>query len=318
MALEKIDVSKIMANYGFHEVNEFQLISQGLNDTYLVSIKNDNQFILRVYRPKWRNVNEINFELELLMHLQRKGFSLSTPISKKDGTLINEVIVNGINRIAVLFTFVQGEPFLVNEENSYLFGRKVAQFHTLTEDFQSKYDRFDIDLEHLIDRPLITIKPFLKQRPSDWIYLKTLGEKLKEQVLKLSLNHLDWGICHGDLGNGNVHFYQKNLTFFDFDCCGVGWRGYDIAVYRWDTKKSGEPNSEEDKIWEAFLKGYKEIKHLRAIDLNIVPLFVSIRQLWWMGLHMSNGDVWGLDWINDDYFDRTIQFLREWESNYLV
>jgi Ser/Thr protein kinase RdoA (MazF antagonist) len=318
MVLDKNDISKIMSEYDFQDDNEFQLINQGLNDTFLVSFSNGSQFILRVYRPKWRNVTEINFELELLMHLKRKGFALSTPIPKKDGTLINEVKVNGINRVAVLFTFVPGKPFLVNEENSYLFGRKVAEFHKLTEDFQSKYDRFYLDLEHLIDRPLITIKPFLKQRPSDWTYLECLGEKLKEQVLKLPLDHLDWGICHGDLGNENVHLYQKKLTFFDFDCCGVGWRGYDIAVYRWDTKRSGKPNSEEDKIWEAFLKGYKEIKYLKAIDLNVIPLFVSIRQLWWMGLHMSNGDVWGLDWINDNYFNRTIQFLREWESNYLV
>jgi len=318
MILEKNDISAMMAQYNFQHDYDVQLIKQGLNDTYLLSFKNDIQCILRVYRPMWRNVTEINFELELLMHLKGKGFTLSTPIAKKDGTLINKVKVNGINRVAVLFTFVSGEPFLVNEENSYLFGRKVAQFHTLTDDFQSKYNRFHIDFEHLIDRPLLTIKPFLTQRPSDWIYLKSLGEKLKEQVAKFPLDQLDWGICHGDLGNENVHLYQKELTFFDFDCCGIGWRGYDLAVYRWDTKGSGEPNCKEDKIWEAFIKGYKEVRYLKAIDLNVVPIFVSIRQLWWMGLHMSNGDVWGLDWINDDYFNRTIQFLREWESNYLV
>lgn len=83
MILEKNDISAMIAQYSFQHDYDVQLIKQGLNDTYLLSFKNDIQLILRVYRPMWRNATEINFELELLMHLKRKGFTLSTPIEKK-------------------------------------------------------------------------------------------------------------------------------------------------------------------------------------------------------------------------------------------
>ena len=27
---------------------------------------------------------------------------------------------------------------------------------------------------------------------------------------------------------------ELGLTLFDFDCCGMGWRAVDLAVYRWN------------------------------------------------------------------------------------
>jgi Ser/Thr protein kinase RdoA (MazF antagonist) len=99
---------------------------------------------------------------------------------------------------------------------------------------------------------------------------------------------------------------------FDFDCCGVGWRAYDIAVFRWAARFSKKENEQ----WQAFLKGYQAERSLAEADLQVVPLFIGIRHIWLMGLHTGNGHDWGYGWMNERYFDRALKFLQEWETEY--
>jgi len=166
-----------------------------------------------------------------------------------------------------------------------------------------------------LDRSLQSIHPLLVHRPNDWEYLVTLAEKLQLHVQDVPLDSLESGFCHGDLHGGNAHIDQdKTLTFFDFDCCGLGWRAYDIAVFRWDARLRGK----EQERWKAFLPGYREERELSTTDIQAVPYFVAIRQLWLMGLHTSNGQDWGFGWMNDRYFDQAITFFRAWETEFLT
>jgi Ser/Thr protein kinase RdoA (MazF antagonist) len=89
-------------------------------------------------------------------------------------------------------------------------------------------------LEHLLEQPLQSIRPLLARRRDDWEYLVTLAEKLRLHMYALPLESLETGFCHGDLHGGNAHRDRaQTLTFFGFDACGMGWRVYDIAVFRW-------------------------------------------------------------------------------------
>jgi Ser/Thr protein kinase RdoA (MazF antagonist) len=96
---------------------------------------------------------------------------------------------------------------------------------------------------------------------------------------------LQAGFCHGDLHGGNAHRDQaQTQTFFNFDACGMGWRAYDIAVFRW----SARLRRKEQERWEAFLRGYTEERSLRTLDIQAVPFFVAIRHVWLLGIHTSN------------------------------
>jgi Ser/Thr protein kinase RdoA (MazF antagonist) len=166
-----------------------------------------------------------------------------------------------------------------------------------------------------LNAPLRSIQPFLSHRPEDWEYLTILAEKLRQEVLDLPPNSLETGFCHGDFHTGNAHLDQdKTLTFFDFDCCGVGWRSYDIANFRWNARL----NKKDKEIWSSFLHGYLEERPLSNLDIQTTNYFVPIRHFWLLGVHTSNGNDWGFGWINNHYFDRAIKFFREWEMEYLT
>jgi Ser/Thr protein kinase RdoA (MazF antagonist) len=74
----------------------------------------------------------------------------------------------------------------------------------------------------------------------------------------------------GDFHGWNVHMAQDHmLTVFDFDCCGVGWRAYDIAVLRWGARLRGK----EQARWPSFLCGYGEVRRLSDLNIQATPYF---------------------------------------------
>lgn len=305
--------AELLPAYELDREAECKLINRGLNDTYWVKTQSE-KYILRAYRSGWRSQSDILFELDVLLHLKQKGIPVSYPVPRKDGQLVQSVLAPEGVRMIVLFSYAPGkEPnHETPEENQdYLYGKSAAQIHAASDDLQSQHPRFALDLDYLLSKPLHSIEPLLSHRPADWAYLQTLAERLRQDVLKLPPEKLERGFCHGDFHGGNVHVTPDGTyTFFDFDCCGMGWRAYDMAVYRWGTNWDGNTKAR----WEHFLRGYQEVRQVTELDLQAVNSFVAIRQFWLMGLHTSNGQDWGFGWMNDTYFDHSLRFFRRWET----
>jgi Ser/Thr protein kinase RdoA (MazF antagonist) len=291
---------------------ECKFISLGLNDTYQLRTSS-GKYILRVYRINWRSLSDILYELDILLHLHRKGVPISFPLPMRDGSLYSTLNTQEGPRKAVLLTYAEGTPLPWSRNESYevfsrAYGRSVAQIHNALDDFSSQHARFHLDLYHLLDKPLQTTLPLLADRPEDQAYILRVVDMLKEQVARLPASALEWGACHGDFHGGNGYITSdQQVTFFDFDCCGPGWRAYDIAVFRW----SRVENSPDERQWEAFLAGYLQRRTMQPVDLAAVPLFVAIRQIWLQGLRTSLAPDWGYSFLSDDYFDVSMNILRE-------
>ncbi|MBB3110177.1 Ser/Thr protein kinase RdoA (MazF antagonist) [Paenibacillus phyllosphaerae] len=294
--------------YAIGEVKECRFLENGLNDTYLVKTASD-RYILRIYKFLWRSQADVQFEIELLNYLAARGISVSTPLRANNDDYFFVIDAPEGPRYAALFTYAEG---VGSEEDQHcaIFGEEVANMHLAMDDFRSTQARFEIDAVHLLDEPLRKIRPFLSHRPDDFEYLTTLAAQLLGRIEQVA-SELDWGCCHGDLHGWNVHFDGNQPTQFDFDCGGLGWRSYDVSVFLW-SKVSGKKRDEFDvKKWTIFIDAYQKVKPLAAADLQAIPVFVAIRDIWLMGLHTGNAPIWG-HWQNDAYFDRHLAFLRDW------
>lgn len=308
-------IDRVLPSYEIEPIVECKFFCFGLNDTFLVNTQG-NRYILRVYRTGWRSRAEIIYELEALLHLKCQGVNVSIPLARKDGDLIGTVEAPEGLRSIVLFTYAPGqEPtYETDEENeSYLYGKALARIHSASDTFHSSYQRSIVDLEKPLKASLLATQPLLAHRPDDWEYLETLAAQLQVRIQEMPPNSLEIGFCHGDCHAGNAHLSDdKILTFFDFDSCGSGWRAYDVAIFRW----SARLRKKEQERWPSFLRGYKEERHLNEANIQATIYFVAIRHFWLMGLHASNGHDWGYGYMNDWYFDRGIEFLRECEAEY--
>jgi len=260
----------------------------------------------------WRSAADINYELEALDHLAAKGESVSTAVRRLDGARITAIPAPEGKRFAVLFTFAPGRELKQDEADSAAFGRSCAAIHAAADDFACGHARFKLDAAHLLNEPLSYIRPHLVHRPEDREFVEAVADRLRHRMAALEHVPLDRGFCHGDFHGGNVHRQEDRLTHFDFDCCGNGFRAHDIPVYRWGQRLIS--TELEQKNWPPFLAAYRESRSLSEADLAAVDLFVPIRQIWFMGMHLHGGPRWGFGWLGEKYFDKHLKNLREMEE----
>jgi Ser/Thr protein kinase RdoA (MazF antagonist) len=310
-------VRRVLPEYGICDVVSCQLHSVNVNHTYEVHTRSGEAYFLRVYRHNYRNLEEVRFEMDALVHLHQRGASVAYPLPLKEGDFIQAINAPEGERYTVLFPAAAGKEPNYNDDvvrKAFEYGRAVAQLHRAADGFYSDQPRFKLDLTTLIDTPLQHIAPVLAYRPDDWAYTQDFAARTKEKIIQMPVDALEQGLCHGDL-QGYHHHVDKTgqHTFFDFDFCGIGFRAYDLSVFRW----CGRLSDKELVWWEPYLRGYLSERPLTPVDIKAVPLFICARHIWHMGLHTGNAKDWGYGDLKDSYFDWRMARLHELDKDYL-
>ena len=189
-------------------------------------------------------------------------------------------------------------------------GKLLSAIHDATQNFRSRHARIAYDLENLIDIPLISIDPFLDDRPADRAFLRRFAATLRAIAVETLGGDFEWGPCHGDFGANNVHVSDRGvLTVFDFDFCGPGWRMFDLVIFNW-----GAASRSQRGVWESFLKGYGETRPIRDTNLAALPLFQALRHLWGLGLRARNARQQGSACLNPPYLNYRVSWFKAWEA----
>ncbi len=306
-------IEKVVALYNFDNITNYEFIQRGNNDTYKLQTSSAD-YILRIYRYSWRDTSEINFEIDVLQHLNKHGVNVSFPIRKIDGNFLTKINAPEGIRYMLITKFANGKELTYSELNdAYIYGKSVANIHLKSENFESNHHKNELDMNFLLYEPIEIINNYLSKYLKEKKYFESFIKKLLTKIKSLPMNDLEFGFCHGDLHGGNAHQYLNNIIFFDFDFCGFGWRSYDIAVFRWGCRL----RNQEDDLWAAYLDGYRSVKRISDIDLEWSKYFLIIRDIWVMALHIKNSKSFGTIWISDMYIKKRMKFLRELERDYL-
>lgn len=280
---------RILSRYVFRHAIRCDYLYRGLNDNYVV-IDADSKYILRVYRHNWRNLRDIETEMEILQYLRTNGVSVSFPISDRKGSLIQQIDAPEGLRYAVLFSYAKGEPPVaeLTRNQSLHTGRELAKIHNLTVNMRLRNSRCHLDIISLLNESFYAVKPFIEDRRDDLAIFEDVTEKLKTKFESISLDGLPFGICHGDLYPGNYHFTGSDeVTIFDFDACCCNWFISDIAAYCYAVqsfKNAGE-------IINAFLEGYQETRKLSALEIELIPYFGAVSHIWVLATQCSNFEI---------------------------
>jgi Ser/Thr protein kinase RdoA (MazF antagonist) len=312
-------IERVLSQYDLGSVGRCRLHQRGLNDTYKVECGEDHTYFLRIYCANWRSREEIETEIAILLHLAQHQVNVSIPVSRTDAQVLTPLDCAEGRRWGVLFTSAPGKE--VDREASYTdelaaaYGEGAAAIHSAADSFKGRPLRPALDLAELLERPLHLVTPAIAHRPEDVAYIGGLGDRLRRRIEGTA--GLKTGFCHGDLHGWNACQRDGSFTFYDFDCCGWGYRAYDLATFPWAFAIRETTAERIEAMGRAFLKGYVRRRELAAVDVDAVPVFVAIRQIWLIGLHVSLGDRFAWGWINDGYFDRQLKVLRDWEKDWL-
>ncbi|HBH23653.1 MAG TPA: hypothetical protein DDY13_09550 [Cytophagales bacterium] len=301
-------LEKIVPLFNISDVQNCKTYYEGANDSYKIFTSKEN-YLLRIYTASWRQLSEIEFEIEALLHLQEQGANIAYPIEAINENYIIPIRAPEGIRYAIMTTFAEGEEFWDgNDETWRQYAKNVADIHNKSDDFVTTKKRFALDKQHLLYDALHQIRPYLENQHEELDYIESIVTDLSSKFEQLSKKEFDYGFCHGDFHGGNAHQNGTDMVFFDFDCCGYGYRAYDLAVFKW----CAQLNNAQER-WTPFIEEYKKHRSISEADINAVDLFVAIRHIWLMGFHLNSTKSIGV--FGRDYFNNAIQFLKKCEEN---
>jgi Ser/Thr protein kinase RdoA (MazF antagonist) len=264
----------LVASYGLPRPVACELLRSYTNDVYAVESP-DGRFVLKVYGRGWRSGPEIRYEVALIRHLQANGLPIAGPVASGDDDAVKEIGTRDERRHAVLYEYAPGvkprPPF--TPRLYHAFGQAVARMHALSDDFVTEYPRSPLDLNHLIDEPLALAAPHFA-RAEEREFLADLAGRVKKRITELSSEGLDWGPIHGDATLDNLHVTADGEVFlYDLDSGGPGWRAADLQGW-------AANSAEHREKWEAFQRGYSNIRPLTPADLLATPYLSIAWDLW--------------------------------------
>jgi len=298
----------IAALYGFPEPVRVRKLGDGLGSTYIVQAPG-RQAVARVSNSSLRPATHLTFELELLASLEARGLPVAGPYRLTDGTLfaVLDDPSRGERHLA-LYRFLTGHQPRLTLETGLALGRLLAEFHVAAEIVGPPGTLPHLDRRALIEEPVASVKERLTS-PTGAETSMTLDSVvgfLARLWPEASSEPGAYGLVHGDSHHLNFLEDDGRLALFDFELLARGWRAYDLATLIWGTFGRGG----DAALWDAMVRGYSSVRRLGESEARTVPVFVALRQLWWLGFHARHWGRWRRPWLNPGFFDGGVELLQ--------
>jgi Ser/Thr protein kinase RdoA (MazF antagonist) len=263
-----------------------------VGDTYSVESPSD-RFILRVYRSSHRSLPQIKAEMELLIALKQVEVPVSYPIGDLSGEFIQVLEAVEGKRYAVLFSYAPGHPVsTLNENQLRELGCQMARFHTISSTIQLSDQRWKLDLETTLFKPLEMVKTVFAENVEEYAWWQEAAGQIEKKVGEFNTAEFSIGYCHYDFLPRNFHFLGDSITFFDFDFLGYGWLVNDIMTFWFhlslDVHFGRMSQESADESYAVFIAAYREHRPLSDDELALVPYLLPGFMLFGTAFHMTH------------------------------
>ena len=278
-SIYKSEIANTAIELWHGDAESLKYVENAANHVYSFT-KSDETNYLRLTSSCDRTKEQIEVELDFSSYLHRSGVGSVLPISSVAGRLVEEIpFANGF-LFACVFEEAEGECFRYdsakfNKEHFRLRGRTLGQIHELSKDYvhSNSFRRFAWNEDNL----LLDVEDFLpKSEKIVWREYDSLKERLRDYPK----SNQTYGLIHGDFGETNYRYQNKQLNIFDFDDCCYHWFVYDLAItiYPHGWRKEGL------QLLDWLLEGYSENMQLN-VTLADVTMFCQWRMLYMFLVH---------------------------------
>ncbi len=306
-------VAELISSKYHLRINRCQFWHRGLSDIYLLETESE-LYILKVYHCHWRKQEDIYFELEFLKFLKSNHIPVSDPLETPEGDFCISIEAPEGVRHAALFNYAPGAVAVgdLNPQQGHLLGVTLAKLHRCSHSFTPSYPRQPLNLEYILEQSLEDITPFLQERRKELQDFQDISKNLKKQILDLPAESPYWTVCWGDPHSGNIHFVSdEQLTLFDFDQCGYGYRLFDIAKFWQVTLQSGLSRS----IRDSFLSGYQSLQSLPEFEFLYLKPLTQIAHIWAWSISLNAAKYYDYCRLDEYYFTKRLQHLKRIASD---
>ena len=293
-------------------VVQLELISISENTVFRVDTDSNGTYVLRIHRPGYHTLAELNSEQQWTAALKRAGIGVPLPRLTRDDRGYATIpvpgstetryvgIVEWFEGVTLSSLMAQTPDMRTLALHFNQLGQIAARIHNqavswlVPEGFQRH--AFDAD-GFMGDAPFwgpFWVLPELKAAEREHILkarraiYRVLSDYSKEEGT--------YSLIHADLHPHNLLVNGDRLHVIDFDDSGFGWHQYEIAValdaYR------NLPHFEVAR--DALIAGYRSERPLSDEAIELLPMFLLIRSLALLGWlherpeHNRGNRVWNL------------------------
>jgi Ser/Thr protein kinase RdoA (MazF antagonist) len=254
------------------------------------------RFAMRVHRPDYRTDAEIRSEIEWMGALAAAGLRTPAALPTRDGELLARARAAGVPqpRQCDLFRWVSGEPVGTLEggvaagreaaRHSYeLLGELAARVHEHGAQWKRPegFSRPVWDADALVGEDPVFGR-FWELGGLDAERLRVLfaaRDRARERLEALPRTPDRWGLLHGDFLPENILMDARGPQLIDFDDCGEGWYGFELATGLFPLLRQ----EIFDDVLDAYLRGYRRVRALDEEGLDALPSFLMARGLSYLG-----------------------------------
>ncbi len=291
--------------------SQCELVSQSENVVFRVNTDSGELLALRLHRPGYHTLAELNAEQQWTAALNRAGLSAPVHRLTVNGRGLAKVYLPEISetRYVSLSEWTEGELLatmigqdpkshgIIFPSNSevapsdaqvllkYFFqiGRIAARIHNqaMTWQMPDSFERHAFDIDGLMgDAPLwgpFWNLPQLTAAEREQIL--RVRDRIRRILSEYGKNQGTYGLIHADLHPGNLLFLDDRIHVIDFDDAGFGWHQYELAVALFHYAE--DPLF--DAIRDALVAGYRTERSLDDAAVELLPVFILIRYLVLLG-----------------------------------
>ena len=304
--ISKENLNTFLEDYNLKEVQSFEGINEGIQNTnYKIKI-DSKDFILTIYENINR-IDDLDFFLSLMNYLSSKGIKCPIPIENSKSNYVGEIK----SKPAALLTFLDGKSTLnIKKDHTFEVGKVLAEMHLNTKDFPlEKINDLSVDgWEKLL----------IKNKNKIDKFEKNLYKKIEDKIIiirKKWPKDLPSGVIHADLFPDNVLFKDgkvSGLIDFYFSCTDYFTYDLCICINAWCFNYKNEFQID---LFQNLLKGYQSIRKLEEEEINAIPLLCHASSLRFLLTRIDN---WknknDLDIVN---YQDPMEFLKRLEFHEL-
>lgn len=251
------------------------------------------KFVVRFHRPGYNTHEEMLSERLWLRALAASGLNVPRGVATPDGREFVAFEVDGEERLVGVARWVEGEPLdrvLAETDDAAqidghfeALGRLAADVHNASSTWSPppEFTRRAWDADGLVgESPLWgrfwEVPDFSAE---DCQILERARTVIRERLLDYGTDRSTYGLIHADLHPGNVLADGGQTRLIDFDDAGFGWHVHELAVALFNNQASPHFGA----MREALLRGYRSRRELADEDLELLPLFLLMRNLMVIG-----------------------------------
>ena len=254
--LKKENIEEILSNYSIGQLNEFNGIEDGIENTNYFLLVANQKYILTIYEKRVRT-EDLPFFSDLMTGLNKESFKCPVPIKNKN----NKTISFFGSKSLMIVSFLEGKAKkILSPHNCKSLGQEVAQMHLITKNFK---------IQRQNDLSIGSWRKIFEQvRDKCTDIHKDLPKLIESNLVDVEKNwpkNLPKGIIHADLFSDNIFFKDDKFNgIIDFYFSCNDFYALEIAICFNALCFDGFKNNLSFNVTKAknFLDGYNQIRKL--------------------------------------------------------